>query len=126
MSSETKKATIQDLIAQKLRKSGHKSSLVEIKVPSLGLAMDFQIPSDVQILETLDSIKDDSSQAVYDAYRDLIYRCCPLLAELAQSSEHGAVNPPDIVSDVMNIDDVLSIGAQLVERTNFENRAKNS
>lgn len=126
MSSETKKATIQDLIAQKLRKSEHKSSLVEIPVPSLGLTMDFKPPRDEQILETLDSIKDDSSQAVYDAYRDLIYRCCPLLAELAQSGEHGAVNPPDIVSGVMSIDDVLSIGAQLVEQTNFENRTKNS
>lgn len=109
------RATFDDLIARKLAKDSKRGEIRDIYVPSLGKTLAFERPADAVAIRFLDELTADGDTAsLYEAYKSMIYRCCPALQSVKLAAELGAVVPTDTVPMIMDIDDVLDVGAKLM------------
>lgn len=109
------RATFEDLIARKLAKDSKRGEIKDIYVPSLGKTLAFERPADAVAVRFLDEVADeDGMSGTYEMYKNMIYRCCPALQSEKLAAELGAVVPTDTVPMIMDIDDVLDVGAKLM------------
>lgn len=100
-------------------------------VPGVG-KMEFVFPGDSKLLELIELMSADSSTPeMIEFSKNLIYDTCPDLHDQALQEEFGVVNPPDIVSVLMDVIEINNFAGQLIEwfgvrPESAENTAKNS
>lgn len=113
---ELKKLTFDELIAKKMERDKSAIKFKEIEVPSYGGTLVFEKPLEEDILDCMDKIDNEkpmsSSVAAYDI---LIYNCCPTLKDTKLQEQLGVKDPKDIVKELLDVDDRLEIGNELVE-----------
>lgn len=108
------KATFDDLLRRKLQRENDKKQITTLDIPSLGRSLVFERIPDTDIVELMDSLSEDTAaSSAYDMYRRLIYRCCPLLHDKSVREGLGAANPLDGVTALLDVGEVMGIGARL-------------
>lgn len=119
------KLTIDSLIARKIEREKNEIKVKEIEVPSLGGTILFNKPSDEDIFDTYDKLKDNDEdlRTLSEAYTDLIYNCCPTLKEMFVNKTIDVKIPTDLVKEIFTVADRLQVGTELLEMSglNTEN-----
>ena len=93
--------------------------------------MEFVYPSDAKLLELIELMNADSSAPeMIEFSKNLIYDTCPDLHDQELQDEFGVINPPDIVSVLMDVIEINNFAGQLIEwfglrPESAENTAKN-
>lgn len=99
-------------------------------VPGVG-KMEFTFPSDSKLLELIEFMSGDSSiPEMIEFSKNLIYDTCPDLHDPELQKDFGIVNPPDIVSIIMDVVEINNFAGTLIEwygirPESAENTAKN-
>lgn len=117
---QAQRATFQDLINKHMEKEKKAQKLIKIYVPSMDREMIFKTPDDDLVLEIMDDITDtDDLKGAVKAYSKLIYLTCDLLQNPELHKELDIVDPFDTVKVIFDIDEIMTIGDQLVSHINL-------
>lgn len=122
------KATIKDLISRKLQRDNAKPKYYDIEVKSLGKAITLKHPSDEMRLNMMEEMgAEPDMRTTIEAYKHLIYDCCPLLHDRELQEELEIKDPYDTVDAIFDLDDITEIGEQLMDKMGepIENDIKN-
>lgn len=111
------KATFDDLIRLKLRREERMEQLVDLPVESLGKTLQFKAPTRDEQLDFIEGVRRSGGvNGSYDAYRQLVYSCCPMLHDSELHKELGVTDPCDTVDKLFGPVEVMSIGDKLAEK----------
>lgn len=106
-----KRLTLDQIIAAKEQKEKDRLAVKEIEIPSMGGTLLFRRPTDEQIFDFVDNIKDDdSTQNTCDNYASIIHACCEELRDPKLYEEIETDHPVDIVYKVMDANDIITVG----------------
>lgn len=117
------KATFEDLIARKMQREKDKLRIKEIKIPSLGKALVFKKPKDESIIDAAGAAitaKDGDVTRLFEAYKKIIYMCCEALQNPELHKEMGVVDPLDTVQAIMEPEEIMDVGNDLLEFVDLE------
>lgn len=122
---QARKATFKDLLARKLQKEQDQVKVKDIYVSSMDATLTFTKPSDDQILDVIDLYGDGAdTRKVIEAFKPLIYNCCPMLQDTELHKELGVADPFDTVDALFDLADKIEIGEQLMDMTNIGGRVE--
>lgn len=108
------RASFDDLIARKIQRETEKGASKEITVPSMGKTLNFERPSDTEVIAFMDEINSAAGvSGVYAMYKNMIYQCCPALHAEKLREALGVVDPTDTVPKIMDPADVMEVGEKL-------------
>lgn len=108
------RATFDDLIARKLQREKDREAFREIHVPSMGKTLAFHRPADSETIGFLDVLDSSSNVSdVYEMYKEMIYKCCPLLHSDKVREAFEVTVPTDVVPKIMDPADVMQVGETL-------------
>lgn len=108
-----------DLIAKKMQRDKDKVKVTEIEVSTMDKVLLFNNPGDDVILDFMDDMGDGSnSRMLIDAFKKVIYKCCPVLQDVKLHEELEIVDPFDVVSALFSIAEINEIGEQLIDFIN--------
>jgi len=123
------KATLNDFIAKKIKKSEAKDKTIDVYVTSMGKTITLSNPSEDLILEYANSIGDNTDLKVnLEANRKLIYKCCAELQTQDVQDGLEVKDPLDVTRVLFDITDVQEIMNQfntLLSNKNVEAEIKN-
>ncbi len=112
----SERATFEDLIRLKLRREEQREHPVDIMVESLGKSLTFTAPTRDQQLSFIGEVRGAGDiNGSYEAYRSLVYDCCPTLHSAKLHTELGVEDPYDVVDKLFGPVEVMNIGDQLAE-----------
>lgn len=121
---EAKKATLKDLINKKLQKEQKALQIKDIYVPSMDANLTFKCPSDDLLLDMLEEIGDGSStKQIVEAYKKLLFQCCPMLQDSELHQEMEVVDPFDVVNKIFSIKEIMELGNQLADSFDMKDKA---
>jgi len=110
---ESKKATLTDFVAKKLKKEENQNKTLDIKISSMDKTITVKKPTDEEILDYLDDIGESkSTKLVLVETMKLVYRKCP---ELQNPELHEALDikdPYEIINILFDMDDKNEIMEQ--------------
>ncbi len=110
------RATFDDLIRLKLRQEQRRESSIDLDIASLGKTLQFIAPSRDQQLDFVSEVrKFGDISGSYDAYRKLVYDCCPALHDTKLHAELGVVDPYDAVDKLFAPVEVMNIGDHIAD-----------
>ena len=110
------KAAFDDLIRLKLRREERQEQPTDIFVKSLGKTMQFIAPTHDQQLDFIAAVRRAGNiNGSYDAYRCLVYDCCPMLHDDKLHAELGVVEPYDIIDKLFGPIEVMEIGDTIAD-----------
>lgn len=111
----TKLLTLEDLLAKKELKEKNQIKFKDIYVKGLDGKLKFEKPTREDLFKCMDTVQDGrDTESVYDAYKQLIYNCCPVL-KTKELQEAYKVKHFDIVDKLFSAGEVLTVGNDLVE-----------
>lgn len=109
----SKKATLNDFLAKKLKKEENQNKTLDIKVSSMDRTITVKKPTDEEILDYLDDIGDErSARVAINETMKLFYRKCP---ELQNTELHNSLeikDPYDVINALFDMDDKNEIMEQ--------------
>ena len=110
------RATFDDLVRLKLRQEKRREDSIELEVSSLGKTLQFTAPSRDQQLDFVGEVrKSGDISGSYDAYRRLVYDCCPALHNTELHSKLGVVDPYDVVDKLFGPVEVMGLGDRIAD-----------
>lgn len=110
------KLTLEGLIAKKTQKDASKVEYKNYFVTSLDGEIVIKKPDRELILEAMDSINsDESMKEIYKVNKDLIYACVKVLHEKELQDAYNCVSPDDIVDELFEVEEVLTIGGFIID-----------
>ena len=113
----SERATFDDLIRLKLRREEQRGNSVEIMIESLGKPLLFVAPSRDQQLDFIGTVRKSADfSGSYEAYRCLVYDCCPALHSKELHTEFNVEDPYDIIDKLFGPIEVMHIGDELADR----------
>lgn len=123
----TKLLTLEDLLAKKELKEKNEIKFKDIYVKSLDGKLKFEKPTKEDFFKCMDTVQDEQdTESIYEAYKQLIYTCCPIL-KTKELQETYKAKHFDIVDKLFNTGEVLTIGNDLIELGGMTiNKVKNS
>jgi len=121
MSKETMlKATFKDLLNKKIQKEKDQFKAKDIYVSSMDRALTFVKPKDDVLLDVIDEMGEGKGTGeMVQAFKTLIYHCCPMLQDTEFHKELEILDPMDVVQAVFDLSDIMEIGEQLMELVNI-------
>lgn len=124
-----KTLTLEQFIAKSLQRENDKIKLKDIYVESLDCNLTFEKPTNEDILDVMDRISEDKTvRNCVNVFKNLIYNCCPFLKKQELHDAHGVTAPTDIVDKILEIQDILDLGEELMKLTgikDFQDEIKN-
>ena len=113
------KITIESLMQRAEQRKNDKVKLKEIYNKMLdGNLVLKRIPL-MQIADLLDKLNDDSLKMTdcIEMYKELIYKCCPILQNKELQEEFGCAEPYDIITEVFedNVGEINKVAEQILE-----------
>ena len=116
--------TLDQLIAAKEQKEKDRLMVKEIEIPSIGGTLLFKRPTDEQIFEFVDAVKDDDSmQNTCDQYAAIIHANCEQLQDPNLYEEIETSHPVDIVYKIMDANDIATVGDKVCSMNNLYSNA---
>jgi len=108
--------TFDDLVALKIKKGERALRMVEIAIPSAGKTLIFSRPKDELVLQIVDemALRQTTEQSI-ESYKKLIYHSCAMLQAKELHEKLEITDPYDVVKALFEINDILEVGAQLIE-----------
>jgi len=114
MSKNTiKKLTFDDIIAKKMAKDAKLNETIDIEVPSMGGMLTFNYPSEDIKMETMDILGEKTEKEGLRACDYIIYNCCPMLKNPELHKQMECLDPKEIVSKFLDIEERVEIGQKL-------------
>lgn len=111
------KVTFDDILKLKLRREEQQSETLDIEIPALGKALEFKSPSCVSQLDFISEVRTAGNiENSYDAYRRLVYDCCPALHNDALHDDLNVKDPYDIIDMLFTPIEVIEIGDRICDR----------
>ncbi|OOM81793.1 hypothetical protein CLPUN_09770 [Clostridium puniceum] len=125
----SKKATLEDFVAKKVKKEKDKDKTKDIYVTSMDRAITLKKPSEERIYSYANEIGDKPDLAsTIEANRKLIYDCCQELKEPQVIEALELKDPydiPRILFDIADIKEIMNQFNELLGNTNIEEEIKN-
>ena len=110
---ESKKATLTDFVAKKLKKEENQNKTLDIKVSSMDKTLTVKKPTDSEILDYLDDIGEErSARVAIEQTMKLFYRKCPQLQDQELHNSLEIKDPYDIIEALFDMDDKNEIMEQ--------------
>ena len=114
------KATFKDLLEKKIKKEQEQFKAKDINVTSMDRALTFIKPKDDVLLDVIDEIGEGKGTGeMVQAFKTLIYHCCPMLQDMELQSQLEVLDPLDTVQAIFDLSDIMEIGEQLMELVNI-------
>ncbi|MCI8387025.1 MAG: hypothetical protein HFE63_00975 [Clostridiales bacterium] len=111
------KVTFDDILRLKLRREEQQSETLEIAIPALGKSLEFKSPTCDQQLDFISAVRTAGGvDGSYDAYRKLVYDCCPMLHSDKLHAEMDVRDPYDVVDMLFTPIEVMDIGDKICDR----------
>lgn len=109
------KLTAKDLIAKKMELL--KGKFKTIYIPSIDGDLEFEKPDKETALMMLEAglVHSANANALYEASRQAVYKCCPTLRCKELQAEYEVVDPLDIVDKFMDVNQICEIGGELID-----------
>lgn len=117
---DSKKITLEELIARKEQSQRDKLEYKEVEVESLGGVLTLKKIPLAAVLRILDNAREESTLSRnLDTNKELIYKCCPLLQDKKLKEIYGEqiAEPYDIVTAVLNdnVGEIAKIADKIME-----------
>lgn len=118
---QSKKATLKDFIAKKIKKEQDQFKIIDVYVSSMERTITLKKPTDEQLLDYMEELGDgeDKRQAA-NANRHLIYRCCAELQNPELHKECEIKDPYDIVEALYDLTDINEIMEQFADLMGYK------
>jgi len=114
------KATFKDLLNKKIQKEQNQFKAKDINVTSMDRALTFIKPKDDVLLDVIDEMGEGKSTGeMVQAFKTLIYHCCPMLQDSELHTQLEVLDPLDTVQAIFDLSDIIEIGEQLMELVNI-------
>ncbi len=126
---QPKKATLQDFLAQKVKKEESKNSTIDIYVTSMDKTITLKKPSDDRLYDYVnDAGSMQDIRVVMGANKQLIYDCCQELHDKELHDALGVKDPYDLMNELFDLTDVKEIMNKFnkfIGNKNIEEEIKN-
>lgn len=110
-----KKLTFDDILARKMQREKDKMKVMSIYIPSMNGELVFNTLPEYKILDIMDGIEVGGVVSSFEKSKELIYESCKDLRSPELHKLLEVIDPIDTISAIFTIDEINSIGAELLK-----------